>query len=215
MLPAASIPDVNSAHCRCVGWSADARTVRMLFPLADSGTVQDMIDQSPGGISPPTAASLFHGMCAGLQAMHSHAPPYAHRDIKPANILLYGATPVLTDFGSASEAVLDVPSRKEVRFLSPHLPGLWRCLLRGIARFWGGVHAMGILNHWTIVFHEGSRGKNDVEAPRSGLKFFRLLIDLRGGRRSRCKSTRPSSALCPFEPPNSSRCRLGGMSTTR
>jgi serine/threonine protein kinase len=88
--------------------------VRMLFPLADSGTVQDLIDQRPQGLSTPEAAAIFHGACAGIHFMHSHSPAYVHRDIKPANILLFGSTSVLTDFGSASEGAITVPSRKEV-----------------------------------------------------------------------------------------------------
>eukprot|EP00038_Savillea_parva_P031232 m.84033 g.84033 ORF g.84033 m.84033 type:complete len:298 (-) comp9577_c0_seq1:1039-1932(-) len=107
---------------RCVAWSRGSAAVRMLFPLADNGTVQDMIDRCNGnrGIPDGDVISIFRGSCCGIHAMHTHHPPFAHRDIKPANILLYGNRPVLTDFGSATSADLTVATRKEALALQEY-----------------------------------------------------------------------------------------------
>eukprot|EP01097_Dermamoeba_algensis_P001856 TRINITY_DN1718_c0_g1_i1.p1 TRINITY_DN1718_c0_g1~~TRINITY_DN1718_c0_g1_i1.p1 ORF type:complete len:194 (-),score=35.61 TRINITY_DN1718_c0_g1_i1:122-703(-) len=65
--------------------------------------------------------ALFRSICLGVREFHSHSPPLALRDLKPENILLDqkggSLTPILIDFGRASEAQVAISDWKAARQL--------------------------------------------------------------------------------------------------
>jgi serine/threonine protein kinase len=64
---------------------------------------------------------MFLKICRGVAELHSKSPPLAHRDIKPENILLTeDYEPILTDFGSVTEAEVLISSRSEALLLQEH-----------------------------------------------------------------------------------------------
>ena len=89
----------------------------LLYPLYTLGTLRNEIDKRlKSGVALDETAMLrcFEAICSGVQHMHAHDPSWAHRDIKPENVLLAeDGTPVLMDFGSVTEAVTVVHSRRE------------------------------------------------------------------------------------------------------
>eukprot|EP00897_Mesotaenium_endlicherianum_P004543 jgi/Mesen1/4116/ME000216S03371 len=116
----------------------------LLFPVHREGTLQDMLDwkEQKQRLSPFQVLHIFGQICAGLQHMHSHNPPYAHNDIKPANVLVTrkgGAhvSAVIMDFGSTRAARHNIQSRSAALELqewaaqhctAPYrAPELWDC----------------------------------------------------------------------------------------
>ncbi|EGG20592.1 putative protein serine/threonine kinase [Cavenderia fasciculata] len=101
-----------------------AKEVLILLPFCKEGTLQDVLDKqrTVNGkscmISVFTQAeiiNIFQQLCQAVLVLHSLQPtPLAHRDLKPGNILLEGENnkPILLDFGSVSEARINVETRK-------------------------------------------------------------------------------------------------------
>eukprot|EP00937_MAST-01D_sp_MAST-1D-sp2_P003350 g3350.t1 len=93
----------------------------LLYPLYARGTLRQHIDRRLATGSTPDVGELlriFGGVCEALAVMHRHEPPWAHRDVKPENVLLSeDGTPVLMDFGSVTQAVVAVGSRREALML--------------------------------------------------------------------------------------------------
>lgn len=96
----------------------------LLYPLMRQGSLRDEINRRVvEGRAPHWATnsllSLFAGICKGLKVLHDQG--LAHRDIKVENVLLTeSGEPQLMDFGSASEAVVEVRSRAEALTLQDH-----------------------------------------------------------------------------------------------
>ncbi|KAJ3417470.1 Serine/threonine-protein kinase 16 [Chytridiales sp. JEL 0842] len=96
----------------------------LLLPFCKGGTVQDLIDRTPGTEYVGLDVILRVGIdvARGLKAFHSHNPPLAFRDLKPANILLNDShtntpTAILMDLGSVSPARVQISSRREAMAL--------------------------------------------------------------------------------------------------
>ena len=88
----------------------------LLFPFCELGSLD--VELTKRSLPEGELLQLFHGVCLGLLAMHSHQPPLAHRDIKPGNVMLWrradgSLRPMLTDFGSTAPARVHVQSRRQ------------------------------------------------------------------------------------------------------
>jgi len=79
--------------------------VLILMEFFQNGTFQDLINKQQSPIPEATLLKIFSGTCLAVKQLHDAG--ISHRDLKPANILLgQSFHPVLTDFGSAGDAVL-------------------------------------------------------------------------------------------------------------
>ena len=58
---------------------------------------------------------MFLKICRAVAELHSKSPPLAHRDL-----LTEDYEPVLTDFGSVTEAEVSISSRSEALLLQEH-----------------------------------------------------------------------------------------------
>eukprot|EP01084_Bolivina_argentea_P183891 317265_1 len=93
------------------------KIVYMVFPFFNRGNLvsvlQQLYDQNITFMDEVRILNIFIKICYGVYELHRHEPKWAHRDIKLDNILL-GANdePYLMDFGSVSQAVLHIRSRK-------------------------------------------------------------------------------------------------------
>ncbi|CAA6661495.1 unnamed protein product [Spirodela intermedia] len=89
-----------------------------------------------------TVLHIFRQVCAGLEHMHSHDPPYAHNSIKPDNIMISprpGQEPlaILMDFETTRPGKKAIRSRAEALQLQEwaaehcsepfRAPELWNC----------------------------------------------------------------------------------------
>jgi serine/threonine protein kinase len=66
---------------------------------SEEGTLADLLDRSPGGVSWEEALPLVRGMLEGLVVVHKQA--VIHRMLKPENVLLCGVVPRLMNFDLA------------------------------------------------------------------------------------------------------------------
>jgi len=100
-----------------------AKEVLMLLPFHKRGSLQDMLDSqrkryglqcTTSPFTEKEVLEMFRGICNGVSAFHQHDPPLAIRDLKPGNVLLSDkGHPVLLDFGSVSEARVNITTRKQ------------------------------------------------------------------------------------------------------
>ena len=100
---------------------ADARDALLLLAFFPLGSMQGVLEGADAaGRAPFSEAEclrILFELGLGLQALHRMG--MAHRDLKPANVLMAGAssgdpaTPVLTDLGSCSPALVPVRTRRE------------------------------------------------------------------------------------------------------
>lgn len=90
-----------------------AKEVLLLLPHYERGTLQEKIDQliKAGDLLTETEALLyFIGICEGVKQFHRQG--LCHRDIKPGNVLISDDNqPILMDFGSTADAVVQISSR--------------------------------------------------------------------------------------------------------
>jgi serine/threonine protein kinase len=111
------------------------------MPFYTNGTVQHIIDAGGGypscAFSKHNLKEIFLGLVNGLQFMHT-IKNLRHNDLKPSNFLLSEENHVvITDFGSVSQCVTPVRTRKEALVLqeeaasktTPSIrpPELWDC----------------------------------------------------------------------------------------
>lgn len=92
--------------------------VLIVLPYFRRGTLQDELtirSRSRDHIGEDRLLRMFHGMCLGVQALHTATPiALAHRDLKPANVLLGDDDrPVWMDFGSMGRARFDINKTSE------------------------------------------------------------------------------------------------------
>jgi len=96
-------------------FGAGCHEVLLLFPLFERGTLLDYVmakSSQNTELEEAGAVNLFLQICQGVKVLHSLDPPLAHRDIKPQNVLLgSNGTATIMDFGSCSEARVDVSER--------------------------------------------------------------------------------------------------------
>jgi serine/threonine protein kinase len=86
----------------------------IVMEYAEKGTLANLLDASPGGLSVLEVVRLATGVCSGLEAIHSR--DVIHRDLKPSNVLLFQTAngqiiPKIADFGIA-HVPLTHPSEK-------------------------------------------------------------------------------------------------------
>jgi serine/threonine protein kinase len=81
----------------------DGPIAYLVMPLMTGGTLEDVLRQHQGPLSPPTAARYFRQLAAALDYAHSHPKRILHRDVKPSNILIHPGDGrlLLTDFSIA------------------------------------------------------------------------------------------------------------------
>ena len=81
----------------------DGPVAYLVMPLMTGGTLEDVLHQHQGPLSPPTAARYFRQLAAALDYAHSHPKRILHRDVKPTNILIHPGDGrlLLTDFSIA------------------------------------------------------------------------------------------------------------------
>eukprot|EP00771_Trimastix_marina_P003144 gnl/Trimastix_PCT/4349.p1 GENE.gnl/Trimastix_PCT/4349~~gnl/Trimastix_PCT/4349.p1 ORF type:complete len:304 (+),score=25.53 gnl/Trimastix_PCT/4349:53-964(+) len=97
---------------------ADANTKQymLLMPYYEDGTLYDVHRQRSYQGSPfaeHEVLHLFRCICSAVACLHHADPPLAHNDLKSSNIFMDGATPILADFGSVSEARQSMRSYSE------------------------------------------------------------------------------------------------------
>ncbi|DAZ95576.1 TPA: hypothetical protein N0F65_006062 [Lagenidium giganteum] len=120
----------------------------LLFPFMPNGTLREMIDVSLARRLPipeTQILEMFLKVCRAVAELHSRSPPLAHRDIKPENILLSREDePILTDFGSLTNADVIITKRSDALMLQeraaqmcsmPYRAPVWSlgCLLYAMA----------------------------------------------------------------------------------
>merc|ERR1712228_129543 len=93
------------------------KIVYMVFPFFERGNLvsvlQKLYDEEIEFMKEQRILTIFIKICYGVYELHRHTPSWAHRDIKLDNILLSeDDEPYLMDFGSLSEAKVNVRSRK-------------------------------------------------------------------------------------------------------
>jgi serine/threonine kinase 16 len=115
-----SLHDFSSQETMSQAHANGTRVVMMLFPLYQSGTLWDKIEEAggcekegcPWPISERYALDLCAGIASGLHVIHERG--FSHRDVKPHNILLTeSGVPIITDFGSVTEARRTVTCRRD------------------------------------------------------------------------------------------------------
>jgi serine/threonine protein kinase len=86
-----------------------------VFIFIKAGTLQDELEKNlrtAKYLQNERLLNIFYGIADGLNYIHSCN--LAHRDLKPHNVLMSndGITPVLTDFGSMTEKVIEIKSSR-------------------------------------------------------------------------------------------------------
>jgi serine/threonine protein kinase len=97
--------------------------VYLLLPYMRNGSLRAVLNLIEAGSAPKMSLervlSDFSSVCKAFSCLHGHKPvSYIHQDVKPENILISDqGVPLLTDFGSVREAVVNIASRSKVRTL--------------------------------------------------------------------------------------------------
>lgn len=95
--------------------------VLIVMPFYKRGSVQEKIDalsKKSEHMKEEEIWRIFLGICKAVKELHRHNPPYAHRDIKPGNVMIADdGEAVLMDFGSASQARVQIKTRSEAEAL--------------------------------------------------------------------------------------------------
>jgi len=94
------------------------KIVYMVFPYISRGTLievfNQMIQNNQLWMEEQKILFIFKKICQAVLVLHKHDPVWAHRDIKLGNILLDdNDEPYLMDFGSVSEARIEINSRND------------------------------------------------------------------------------------------------------
>jgi len=94
----------------------------LLLPFVEQGSLQDVLDKrlfSGNPMKEKRIWTVFQKICKGVEALHMAKPPLAHRDLKLGNVLIDATfTPLIMDFGSVSNARVEIRSREEAIKLS-------------------------------------------------------------------------------------------------
>uniref|UniRef100_A0A8C8AAM1 non-specific serine/threonine protein kinase n=1 Tax=Otus sunia TaxID=257818 RepID=A0A8C8AAM1_9STRI len=108
-------PNILPLVAHCMVEKGTKHEAWLLLPYVKGGTLWNEVQalREKGTFMPEQRILLiFHGICQGLQAMHSKG--YAHRDLKPTNVLLdEDDRPVLMDLGSMNQARIEVSSSRQ------------------------------------------------------------------------------------------------------
>ncbi|MBF0449743.1 MAG: RDD family protein, partial [Candidatus Magnetomorum sp.] len=93
-------------------------TAYFVMPYIKGKTLEEFIQELPGGLTQEIFLDLFKPILDGLEAIHKKK--ILHLDIKPANIYIpNSAAPILLDFGSARQSMLNKSTNLSHIFLTP------------------------------------------------------------------------------------------------
>ncbi|KPA19609.1 serine/threonine protein kinase [Candidatus Magnetomorum sp. HK-1] len=93
-------------------------TAYFVMPYIKGRTLEELIQELPDGLTQEMFLDIFLPIFDGLEAVHKKK--ILHLDIKPANIYIpESAAPVLLDFGSARQSMVNKTSSLSLFFLTP------------------------------------------------------------------------------------------------
>lgn len=91
----------------------------LLFPAYKEGNLHDMLIRGERTFMPSEVLDILDQVCAAVECMHNHQPPYAHFDLKPANVLISHHGRVLAETDEADKTSAPTPQIADERGWEP------------------------------------------------------------------------------------------------